>query len=123
MEAKRLRLELDHFKQDAERQQVEWVREREASAQLLKETEFKLKDAEKNRKDPNSKGGVVDVAGGERTQITKLEHRIRDLQREVKRAREDEDVQRSAKAHLEEELQATRKSYQAKLTEQVCVSV
>jgi len=119
MEAKRLRLELDHFKQDAERQQVEWIREREASAQLLKETEFKLKDAEKNRRDPNAKGGGGGPEGVDRTQITKLEHKIRDLQREVKRARDDEDDVRSTKAHLEEELQAVRKSYQKKLSEQI----
>ena len=118
MESKSLRMELEHVKQDAERTQTESEREREAQQQLMRELEKKLVEAEKNggaAAAAAAKPGLGGAPGVDKTAITRLEHKIRDLQREVKRAREDEDTMQNTKAHLEEELQKVRSTIQEKL--------
>jgi hypothetical protein len=122
MEAKGLRMELEHVKQDAERAQTEWEREREAQLSLLRETESKLQETEKNLaaagKNVISSSGVV-TGGVDKSVVTRLEHKIRDLQREVKRAREDEDTLQNTNKHLEEELTKSRKIVQERLSQQI----
>lgn len=113
MDIKRLRMEIEHLKQDADRREAEFSREKEAVTTLLREAELRAREADKNKGKFLSPSASSENESNSR--VVKLEQKNRDLQREVKRARDDEDRVTSEKNLLDEELQKLRENYRAQL--------
>lgn len=114
MDVKRLRMEIEHLKQDADRREAEFSREKEAITTLLREAELRAREADKTKGkflSPNTSS--TENENGVR--VIKLEQKNRDLQREVKRARDDEDRVTSEKNLLDEELLKLRENYRSQL--------
>ena len=114
MDLKRLRMEIDHMKQDIDRREAEYAREKEAATMLLREAELKAREAEKHK--GKHIGGQSALESEANSRVVKLEQKNRDLQREVKRARSDEDRLITEKNLLDEELQRLRETYRQQLS-------
>ena len=111
LDTKRLRMELDHMKQDSERREADIAREREAALLQAKEAASQaLKD------DLGKRGNESDASSQARL---RAERKSRDLEREAKRARDDLEAMQGEKVLLDEELAQLRQTFRQTLALQL----
>jgi len=123
LEVKRRVMELEHVKQDMERKETEYVREKDAYILQAKEAAARAAEGEKNASSRRTGTAAGGASAAEMEAVNaaklKLEQKLRDTQRDLKRVKEDCEAVIGEKAMLEEELAKTRHTYRQKLSQQM----